>query len=943
MISSTLTFSLLAVLPTIWPQTFSFLQSAKVDVDPENMLSYDEPVRVFHRTMKAELSLHDIIVLGIVNNNHHDGVFNVDSLQKIYALTEYARGLRWESEEHPGRYKGVVEIDIIAPSTVDNVEPGSLGEIKFEWLMPKPPTNEREALAIRRKAARLPFLQGTLLSEDGKAICLYIPITSKDVSYQIAKKLQEKIASFGGDEEYHITGLPVAEDTFGEHMFKQMATSGPLTMLIVFLLMLYFFRNFSLIVPSMVVAIVSVLSSVGLLVITGNTIHLLSSMIPVFVMPIAVLNSIHILSAFYDHYQEFKDRRKAMLAVMETLFTPMLFTSLTTMAGFASLAIAPIPPVKVFGIFVAFGVMMAWGWTITFVPAYVMFIRPESLADFGLKENSEGRPQSFLMNRILASVARVTFHHPKSILALILVFVCVAVYGIMHINVNDNPVRWFDREHPIRIADRELNKHFGGTYMVYLAMQPEEKPRSPTEALQSMKAQIPLIVESLFKEDVSHAESVFSSLEKEAERLSHLASSKNVFLTDLERFASQKADEASEEEYEAWDRATLFVSTERQRDEVFKDPSILNYVADLQAYLKTIKSDDGRSLVGKSNALTDIVKTVYRDLMGGNQKYFVTPTTRNAVAQTILQYESSHRPNDLWHFVVPETKDSAGFRKLSLWIQLKSGDNRDVARVEEAVNEYLISHQAPIELRAEWFGLSYINLVWQKKMVGGMLKAFLGSFFVVFFMMILLFRSGLWGVLCMIPLTISIGLIYGVIGLIGMDYNIPVAVLSSLSLGLAVDYAIHFIARSRVMHEEHGSWEKTIGHVFGEPARALTRNALVVGIAFLSLIPTELISYRTVGAFIAAILVTSWLASILILAALITILEPLLFPVADEKRLLCKRGTCIAASATVVALVGLNIHQFTNVGLTALIWTSAAVMVVLCVVFSAISRREACR
>ena len=53
---------------------------------------------------------------------------------------------------------------------------------------------------------------------------------------------------------------------------------------------------------------------------------------------------------------------------MRELFRPMLFTSLTSAAGFASLLLAPIPPVRVFGAFVAFGILAAWFLTMTVVP-----------------------------------------------------------------------------------------------------------------------------------------------------------------------------------------------------------------------------------------------------------------------------------------------------------------------------------------------------------------------------------------------------------------------------------------------------------------------------------------------------------------------------------------------------------------------------------------------
>ena len=103
----------------------------------------------------------------------------------------------------------------------------------------------------------------------------------------------------------------------------------------------------------MIIAMGSVIVTMGLLVVTGNTVHIMSSMIPIFIMPIAVLDSIHVLSEFFDRYPETGRRRETLEEVMRTLFTPMLYTSLTTVAGFGSLAFAPIPPVKVFGVFVA--------------------------------------------------------------------------------------------------------------------------------------------------------------------------------------------------------------------------------------------------------------------------------------------------------------------------------------------------------------------------------------------------------------------------------------------------------------------------------------------------------------------------------------------------------------------------------------------------------------
>ena len=141
-------------------------------------------------------------------------------------------------------------------------------------------------------------------------------------------------ADWPEEDQVLITGLPVAEDTFGVEMLVQMATSAPMAGLAIFILLFFFFRSFSIIIAPMVVAIVSVVSTMGLLIGLGYDVHIMSSMIAIFLMPIAVADSVHILSEFYDTYPRFKDKEKTVRHVIGHLFQPMLFTSLTTIAGF---------------------------------------------------------------------------------------------------------------------------------------------------------------------------------------------------------------------------------------------------------------------------------------------------------------------------------------------------------------------------------------------------------------------------------------------------------------------------------------------------------------------------------------------------------------------------------------------------------------------------------
>ncbi|MCA8976697.1 MAG: MMPL family transporter [Planctomycetes bacterium] len=856
----TMLVALTATLPSLWPQTFSALNGVQVDTDPENMLSPDEAARVFHRDTRKLFDLHDIVVVGVVDESREEGVFNPAALADIYDLASYAKTLHWQGED--GATEGVVGVDLLAPSTVDDISQGGLGSVRFEWLMPEPPTTAEAALQVRDRAQRIPFLNGTLVSEDGRALAIYVPLTRKDLSFKVASLLRDRIATYKGSEQYHITGLPIAEDTFGVEMFLQMAISAPIAMVVIFLLMLWFFRRLALVVGPMIIAMISVILTMGALIAAGQPVHIMSSMIPIFIMPIAVLDSVHMLSEFFDRYRATRDSTQTIRTVMDELFMPMLYTSLTSAAGFASLALTPIPPVQVFGVFVAMGILVAWLLTILFIPAYIAFLPARVFENFGAAH--DGGRQS-LLARGLSGLAPLTSRFGKAILGLAAVALVVAGWGISRIVINDNPVKWFAEGHEIRVADRVLNEHFAGTYMAYLALTAADDEWNPTAFAAGLDARLKARAEQLVAEDSADLVVAFDEMRKRVGPAVAAAASAADALAALDGIVTERAEGSDGALADSWDEVASTLSAERQRGQVFKDPAVLRWIAGLQQHLRDSQ------LVGKSSSITDVVQTVHRELMLGKPEEYRVPDSSAAVAQCLLTYQSSHRPDDLWHFVTPD------YRHASLWLQLTSGDNRDMAAVHEAADAYVAGTPPPAPIRHEWFGLTHINVVWQGKMVTGMLESLAGAFLVVLVLMVVLFRSLWWGLLAMVPLTLTIALVYGAVGIVGKPYDMPVAVLSSLALGLAVDFAIHLLARARRAYEQCGSWQAALPVLFDEPARAISRNVIVIAIGFLPLLFAPLVPYQTVGFLLAAILGVSGIATLLLLPALISVAEGFLF------------------------------------------------------------------
>ena len=490
------------------------------------------------------------------------------------------------------------------------------------------------------------------------------------------------------------------------------------------------------------------------------------SMIPIFLMPIAVVDSIHILSEFFDEYKRGGgSKRETFQKVFNKLMTPMLYTSITSSVGFASLALTPIPPVRIFGLFVAFGIMSAWFLTLTLLPAFTMLMPDRYI--HGLTKAKAGPDRLAAVQRALGHLST---KRSRLVIVAVLIVAAASAYGVSLTVVNDNPVYWFNKSHRIRVADKVLNEHFGGTYMAYLVLEGEEEG-------------------------------------------------------------------------------------------LVKRPTTMKYIEGLQTHLSKIE------VVGKTTSIVDVVKKIGYELRDRAEGTSTIPESAEAIGQSLFLYEMSGDPEDLYHLVDPD------YKKAAIWIHLKRGDNLDMRGVIESVGAYIAENPPPGKMQADWAGLTYINVVWQDNMVSGMRSALLGSFVIVLIIMTILFRSILWGLISMIPLAVTITFIYGLVGFMGKNYDMPIAVLSALTLGLSVDFAIHLVQRARQIYNETGNWTETVDLLFEEPVRAIIRNAVVIAIGFTPLLFAPLMPYKTVGFFMAAIMAVSGTATLLVLPSIMIVLK----------------------------------------------------------------------
>jgi hypothetical protein len=125
-----------------------------------------------------------------------------------------------------------------------------------------------------------------------------------------------------------------------------------------------------------------------------------------------------------------------------------------------------------------------------------------------------------------------------------------------------------------------------------------------------------------------------------------------------------------------------------------------------------------------------------------------------------------------------------------------------------------------------------------------------------------------------------------VVGFVGKDFDMPLSVMSCLSLGMAVDFAIHFVSRFRQrLAEAGGNSDAGVDNVreallwtAARPGKGILRNAVLFAAAFSVMLAAPLTPYMVVGAFIVAMMLLSALLTILYLPALVMLGRRWLIP-----------------------------------------------------------------
>ncbi|MDQ6955616.1 MAG: MMPL family transporter [Mariprofundaceae bacterium] len=292
---------------------------------------------------------------------------------------------------------------------------------------------------------------------------------------------------------------------------------------------------------------------------------------------------------------------------------------------------------------------------------------------------------------------------------------------------------------------------------------------------------------------------------------------------------------------------SLDVMVDSGKQDGVLEPDFLAGLAKLQHRVEQ------ESVVGDSSSIAEMLAEMNKVMHAGNQKYHVPPDSSALAAQYLLLYSFSGAPDDFDSFITSD------YRQAHIRIQMKNDSSADASKIIA-----LIRANA-----AQWFpgdnvefaGTAYTSTTFSDLIITGQIQSLLLALSMIFILCLLMFRNFKDAALAMLPVTLAVIVIYGVMGLFGIALEIGTAITGAMALGIGIDFAIHYLYRYRFYSTEKSSHAEVVKACNEDTGRAIAFNALVVIGGFLVLLTANLYPQVKLGALVASSMVICYLAT----------------------------------------------------------------------------------
>lgn len=687
----------------------------------------------------------------LIYNKHIDQLFGSSETISIGILFKSSL---FSSEN----YLILTELDELI-KTAPGTHPSQLLSIPtlFKQFSDSTNTTEESINRFKEKLLALKIFNGVIFSTNEKLSSCTIPI-QPDCSYSqkklgdLQKNIEDKIESLKQkypDIHFYITGQPWIKANVMSFIIKDITFLIPLVLAIMIVFLLFFFRNFILIVPPLLVTLISLIITFALKSIIQSPVTVTEVAVPVILVSIACANGIHIVNEVIRLMAMGFTKIDAISKSMRLMNRPIILTSVTTIFGFLALSISSASSIRNAGLFLAFGTLVSLVLSLIFIPA-ILNLLPISLS------NNHKTQRVLHLGRLEKIIDAILNYKKQTLFGFLVIFI-VALYLALGNEMNLDEVRYFKKGLDVRTSAELFEKELGGITTVYIVLKGKPGDFKKTENL-----------------------TLITKLSEQINQLPH---------------------------------------------------------------------------TGYTLALPNILDLSAKKVYGLNSDFRSLPP----MMQSLLFFGTSK---------------TEGFQRLvnkdysiaNITVRLNHNNSKHIQKLIDTVDIEMQKNNT--DLTWNYAG-DVIRLYNSKIFVTSQIKSLALSFVLIIVLLIFVNRSIATGILLSIPVAFSVVITFALIRLTELKLNPATAVISSVGIGVGIDYGLHFFARF-MKNQSSEEGQNPIRAAFLKTAIAIIINAVVVGAGFAVLLFSRFSVMRDLGLVIGITMILTAVFSLILLPILLT-------------------------------------------------------------------------
>ncbi|MDR2601104.1 MAG: MMPL family transporter [Spirochaetaceae bacterium] len=853
------------------------LPRAELDNNNYRFVPESDPARVTSARIDSVFGSSLFILVGL--EREYGSVLDGEFLKRVREYVERVKGVNGA-----GKVDSIINTSYITADG-DAIRVESLAGDDFSG---KP----EEIAELRRRLLSWNVYEGALVSSDFTATQIRIPLEAAseqagggEVTEAFYIIRDAALEMFDGMANVYVAGLPVISAAINESVKTDVKRLVPLVVIVVLAILFFSFRRFSYVAPPLISVIVAAVWSTGAAPLLGVKLSILSTVLPVILVAVGSAYGIHVVTHYISDLKDAalnKDQhRDLVFELFKKIGKPVLLAALTTFSGFASLCFTAVPPIREFGILASLGVMASFAVAVTLIPALLLIRGPKPLAAVKQKNGGARKPDPFsdAVTGVLMAVSR----KKRFVIVCACALTLISLYGVSKVIIDNAFVEYFKPDTDVRRSDVFIREKFGGSKIVNVVVEADD-----TQTL--LLPEVLCAVDGLqrfLSERAPEAGKVmgFTDMIKRTNQVFNADESPLGLKPAALR--PDDAQDASGFGFDGANDADFGFGEEGAADFGFGGFSSMGGASfDGAGASPAAGAGDGaapskvidvelldRAAASSGASVFDFVWEIKKMLNYEGAAYYETPSDPARYGKTSAEELSALVSNYLV-LISSGTNDYSNDplspTAIRTVVQLRTTGDADTKAAVQKINAY-IEANFPKNVRVSVGGSALVESALSALVVRSQVASVAVSILMVFIIVAFSYKSLVAGFVAGVPLFISILINFAAMGFLGIKLNLGTALVASVSVGIGIDYAIHFIDSYKREYSGGGDF---LRRAFSSSGKAIIINAVSVGLGFAVLYFSQFNILSDLGLLVALTMFTSSIISLTVIPALLSIINP---------------------------------------------------------------------